>query len=109
MWWESPVPALRTTLEFRMRLRVKRGIALAAIGLAALTVTGSPAVGGPLPDPAVATDGNLIANASFELGDAAEHPVGWVIGPAPGAQGVAVTGTAADVHSGHGGLRIADD
>lgn len=92
-----------------MLQRVIRGIALAAVGLAVLTVAGSPAIGGPLPDPATDTDGNLIANASFEVGDAAKHPVGWVISPAPSSQGAAVYGTAANVHTGHASLQIVDD
>ncbi|MEN3307162.1 MAG: hypothetical protein V7603_3364 [Micromonosporaceae bacterium] len=91
-----------------MLQRVKRGIALAAAGLAVLTVAGSPAVGGPLPDPAVDPDGNLVANASFEVGDAAKHPVGWVISGAPSAQSAAVSGTAANVRTGHASLQIVD-
>jgi hypothetical protein len=91
-----------------MLQRVKRGIALAAVGLAVLTVAGSPATGSPLPDPAVDADGNLLANASFELGDAANHPVGWVMGGAPSAQSASVQGTVANVRSGHGSLQIVD-
>jgi hypothetical protein len=42
----------------------------------------------------VATDGNLLANPSFEVGDFAKHPVSWAIGP-DGAQTATLNGTAA--------------
>ncbi|MET0135710.1 MAG: hypothetical protein ABW215_19185 [Kibdelosporangium sp.] len=88
--------------------RRRRFIALAVTGLAVLTVSGSPAVGGPLPDPAVAVDGNLLANSSFEVGDQAKHPVSWVIGASPSAQGASIHGTAANIRTGHASLQVVD-
>lgn len=58
-------------------------LAAAAVTLLGMTatVTASPAIGGPLPDPSVATDGNLIVNPSFENRDKHGRPVGWSIAP----------------------------
>lgn len=72
-----------------------------------LTVTAPPAAGGPLPDPAVAADGNLLANPSFEVGDFAKHPVSWAVGP-DGAQTATIQSTAANVRSGKASLKIVD-
>jgi hypothetical protein len=65
------------------RRPITRRSRAAALGTAALVLFGlaaSPAIGGPLPDPSVAADGNLIVNPSFENRDRTGRPIGWQIG-----------------------------
>lgn len=93
----------------RLRLRLAAALGVAAVML--VTVGSSPAAGGPLPDPLVATDGNLLVNASFEVADRDRHPAGWSFAPEPSAQSASIYGYAggpANIHSGHGSLQIID-
>jgi hypothetical protein len=69
---------------------IRRTGALTLTGLLVVGLAGAPAAGGPLPDPGVATDGNLIADHYFAVGDPALHPVSCVIAADPGAQSAAV-------------------
>ncbi|MFB9444744.1 hypothetical protein Dvina_46085 [Dactylosporangium vinaceum] len=89
---------------------MKRSIALGVAGLAALALVplgSSPAAGGPLPDPAVAVDGNLLANPSFDVGDQALHPVGWTMTKS-GANDAILISTEANRHGGWEALRVTD-
>ncbi|WP_426502447.1 hypothetical protein ACPPVO_32965 [Dactylosporangium sp. McL0621] len=89
---------------------MQRTIAISAAGLTALALVplgSSPAAGGPLPDPAVAVDGNLLANSSFDVGDQDQHPVGWTM-TKTGANDAVLISTEANRHDGWEALRVTD-
>jgi hypothetical protein len=95
----------------RVRRRVRRAIALAVVGCAVVAAAGSPAAGGPLPDPVVAVDGNLLANPSFEAADPSGHPQSWVLGADPSATGATVNSLVTadqNVHTGKTSLTVVD-
>ena len=87
---------------------IVRTTTLAVAAIAVLSLASSPAVGIVLPDPAVDANGNLLANASFEIGDPAKHPDSWVFAATPAAQSASLNSAAANVHSGHASLQIVD-